>query len=88
MALRHIPWISPDEFLDQEATSETKHMYYAGMVMAMAGGSYEHGRLAGNLLGSLFTALSGRGCGVVGSDVMLQTGSKELLAYPDRKSVV
>jgi Uma2 family endonuclease len=83
MAARNIPWISPDEFLDKEAASETKHMYHAGLVTAMAGGSYEHGRLAGNLIGALFARLRGRGCGVVGSDVLFQTGSKEMFTYPD-----
>ena len=39
MAARHIPRITPDEYLDREALSETKHMYYAGMVTAMAGGA-------------------------------------------------
>lgn len=38
MSVRHTPWISPEEFLDQEAVSETKDMYYAGLVTAMAGG--------------------------------------------------
>jgi Uma2 family endonuclease len=83
MAVRHIPWISSDEFLDQEAASETKHIYYAGAVIAMAGGSYEHGVLAGNLIGMLFAALRGRECRVVGSDVLFQTGSKEMFTYPD-----
>ena len=38
MPVRHIPWISPDEYLDQEETSSTRHMYRAGVVTAMAGG--------------------------------------------------
>ena len=83
MAAPNIPWVSPDEYLDQEEVSPTKHMYHAGLVTAMAGGSYEHGRLAGNLIGELFSALRGRGCGVVGSDVMFQTGSREMFTYPD-----
>lgn len=83
MAARHIPWVSPEEYLDQEALSDTKHSYYAGTVLAMAGGLYTHGRLAGNLLAELYAALRGRGCGVIGSDVLFQTGRKELYTYPD-----
>ena len=83
MAARNIPFISIDEFLDAEEVAETKHMYYAGVVTAMAGGSYEHGRLAMNLGGQLYAALRGLGCAVVGSDVMFQTGSKEMYTYPD-----
>jgi len=37
MAARDIPWISPDEYLDQEMRSETKHAYYSGVITAMAG---------------------------------------------------
>ncbi len=83
MAAPHLPWISPDEFLEQEELSETKHMYYAGTVTAMAGGTFEHGILAMNIGGELRTALRGRGCTVVGSDVMFRSGSKEMYTYPD-----
>jgi len=40
MAVQHIPWISPDKYLDQEMRSETKHAYYSGVIMAMAGGRW------------------------------------------------
>lgn len=83
MAARHIPWVSPEEFLDQEALSDTKHMYYAGTVTAMAGGSLPHAALAGRLITELTNALRGRSCHVVPSDLLFQTGSQEMLTYPD-----
>ncbi len=83
MAARDIPWISPAEFLDQETVSDTRHMYHAGVVTATAGGSLAHGTLAGNLLALLHAALRRRGCRVVGSDVLFQTGSREMFTYPD-----
>jgi len=83
MAAPNIPWISPEEFLAHEEASEIKHLYYAGVVTAMAGGSFEHARLAMNLGGELYAALRGRDCGVLGSDVMFQTGSRDMLVYPD-----
>ena len=75
--------ISPNEFLDQEAAPETKHLYHAGLVTAMAGGSLAHWVLAGNLVAALHTRLRGRGCRVGGSDLMFQTGSGTMLTYPD-----
>ena len=36
MAARHVPWISPDEYLDEEERSKTRHVYHAGVVAAMA----------------------------------------------------
>ena len=83
MAARHIPWITPDEYLDREALSETKHMYYAGLVTAMAGGSVAHATLAMSLGAELRAGLRGRGCRVFGSDVLFQTGSGEMFTYPD-----
>lgn len=66
-----------------EEASELKHMYYAGDVTAMAGGSYEHGRIAMNLGIEIGGALRDRDCAVLGSDVLLQTGSQDMMVYPD-----
>lgn len=83
MAARHFPLLSPDEYLDQEAASETKHMYYKGVVTAMAGGSFAHWRLAGNLIGMLYAGLRGGRCSVGGSELLFRTGSGEMFTYPD-----
>lgn len=83
MPVRDIPWTSPEEFLDQEVVSDTKHTYYQGLITAMAGGTLAHGTLAMNLGGELRTALRGRGCRVVGSDVLFRTGTRDMFTYPD-----
>ena len=83
MAARHIPWVSPDEFLDLEEVAENKHLSHAGVVTAMAGGSPPHAFLAMNLGAELRAALRGRRCRVAGSDLLFQTGSKEMYTYPD-----
>src|SRR5258708_18074804 len=83
MAAHSIPWVSPDEFLDFEEKSDTKHMYHAGAMTAMAGGSPAHAFLAMNLGRVLGVALEGRDCRIAGSDLLFQTGSKEMYAYPD-----
>ena len=83
MAARNIPWISPEDYLDQEEVATTRHMYYAGVVTALAGGSLSHGRLAVNLTVTLHAGLRGSGCEVFGSDVLLRTGSGQMYAYPD-----
>ena len=83
MAAPQIPWISPEEYLCREETSSTRHIYCAGAITAMAGGSLAHGTLAMNLEGELRSGLRGRGCRVVGSDVLFRTGSGEMFTYPD-----
>ena len=68
MAVRHIPWISPAQYLDQEEMSSTRHMYCTGVVTAMAGGSLAHGMLAMNLGGN-----SARHCADVGAGWLAAT---------------
>ena len=78
-----MPLISPDDYLDREELSSTRHMYCGGVVTDMAGGSLAHGLLAMNLGAELRAALRGRGCRVVGSDVLFRTGSGVMYTYPD-----
>jgi hypothetical protein len=59
MAVQHIPWISPDQYLDQEELSPTRQIYSAGVVTAVAGGSLAHGVLAMNLGAELRAVLRG-----------------------------
>lgn len=83
MAAHQVPWISPEQFLEQETIAETRHIYYCGVVTAMAGGSPAHSFLAMNLGGELRSQLRGSGCRVAGSDLLFQTGTAELYTYPD-----
>jgi Uma2 family endonuclease len=43
-------YISPEEYLEIERQSKTRHEYRCGLVYAMAGGSDNHDRIAFNLL--------------------------------------
>ena len=49
----------------------------------MAEGSPGHAFLAMNLGGELRNGLRGKKCRVAGSDLLLQTGRKEMYVYPD-----
>lgn len=81
--------IAPDEFLDQEFASKTKHMYYRGVVMPSddpapeEGSALVHWALAGNLLALLHAGLRGRGCRVAGSGLVFQARSGAMLTNPD-----
>jgi len=83
MAAQHFPLTSVADYLDHEELSPTKHWYYAGLVTAMAEGSPGHAFLAMNLGGELRNGLRGKKCRVAGSDLLLQTGRKEMYVYPD-----
>jgi len=65
-----------------EERSETKHHYYRGLVTDRPEVSPEGALLASNLLCELSNAVQKRGHRVVGSDLMIETGSGDMLTYP------
>jgi Uma2 family endonuclease len=71
------------EYLAAEDTSEVKHEYLRGQVWAMAGGTIEHGRLAGAVVAALTQALRGKPCVVLTSDVRIRVEDTDRSTYPD-----
>jgi Uma2 family endonuclease len=74
-------YTSYEEFLDAERKSDTKHEWLDGVIYAMAGGTLEHSRLAGNIHAALKTALAG--CEVFQSDAMIFVRAAKLSTYAD-----
>jgi len=72
-----------DEYLALEAQSDVKHEYIDGLVVAMAGGTLEHARLAAKVLQLLGRALDGRACRVFGSDARVRVRKTNRSTYPD-----
>jgi len=71
------------DYLAFERTAPTKHEYVAGMVVAMAGGSPEHARLAGRLARLIGVAIEGRPCDVFSSDLRVRILETNRSTYPD-----
>lgn len=76
-------YISIEDYLAAEETSEVKHEYYKGEVFAMAGGSIAHNRIVRNVLASLDNFLRGKGCEVFPSDLKIHNEANTLFTYPD-----
>jgi Uma2 family endonuclease len=72
-----------EEYLAFERQSETKHEYFAGEIVAMAGASYEHNIIVLNAGASLHAQLRGRSCAAVPSDLRLRVSPIGPLTYPD-----
>jgi hypothetical protein len=70
-----------------EREAAVKHEYLRGEVFAMAGGTIEHGRLAGRIIYLLSRALEGRPCRVLPSDVRVRIEATDLDTYPDASVV-
>lgn len=55
-------YLTPEEYLALEEESPIRHEYANGYVYAMAGGTWEHGVIAGNIFGALLMQLKGKPC--------------------------
>jgi Uma2 family endonuclease len=73
---------SLEEYFATEESSAIKHEYFDGEILAMAGASLRHNRIAGNVFAALRSALRSSECEVFGSDLRLRTPGG-LLTYPD-----
>jgi len=72
-----------EDYLRLEEDAGSKHEFLAGQVWAMAGGTPEHARIAGNVLTLLNIQLSGRKCSVFPSDLRIRVKATGLGTYPD-----
>jgi Uma2 family endonuclease len=71
------------EYLAAERTAEVRHEYLRGEVLAMAGGTPEHARIAANVIAALTTSLRGKPCAVFTSDLRIRIENTDRSTYPD-----
>jgi Uma2 family endonuclease len=71
------------EYFAFEEKSEYKNEYRQGEIVAMAGGSANHNRIAGNVFNVLSSAIESKPCEVFISDLRLWAEKKDLYTYPD-----
>lgn len=71
------------EYLAFEGEAETKHEFVDGQIVAIAGGTPEHARLAANVSAALVAALRGRPCSVFSADLRVHVPATGRTTYPD-----
>lgn len=76
-------FVSFEEYLAAEELADYKGEYYAGEIFAMAGGTINHNRIAGNVHFSLKLALKGKFFEVFIGDVKLHIRDVAVSTYPD-----
>jgi Uma2 family endonuclease len=76
------PRYSLQEYFRLAEASPTKLEFDAGQIIDMAGATYDHNRIAANLLGELRNSLKGRPCEATGSDTRV-LAADDRYAYPD-----
>ncbi len=75
-------YLSEAEYLALEATSDIRHEYHGGLIVAMTGGTPAHARISVRVAALLDAQLAPRGCDVFNSDMKVKTGSGRYY-YPD-----
>ena len=71
------------EYLALANDSDVKYEYVAGEIVAMAGGTVEHGRLIGRATALIDRVLEGKPCIVLPSDLRVRIRAAERSTYPD-----
>jgi Uma2 family endonuclease len=77
------PYVTPEDYLQQEEQSLAKHEYINGEVYAMAGASDTHVTVALNLATLLRNHMRGTGCRVYMSDMKAHIQAANIYYYPD-----
>ena len=76
------PTVSRADYLQLDAQSNEKYEFLDGQMYAMAGGTFNHARVSGNIFAALRQALRGKPCQPMNSDMRIHTPSG-LDTYPD-----
>ncbi len=76
-------FVSEAEYLELERESDIKHEYFQGEMLAMAGASFDHAVIVGNIITALNIQLRERPCLVFPSELRLKISPLGFYAYPD-----
>ena len=76
-------YYTPEEYLELENQSESKHEYLNGQIIAMTGGTTNHNKLAGQIYAFLLFNLGNKGYEVYIGDVKLWIEASNRYTYPD-----
>jgi Uma2 family endonuclease len=76
-------YMTADEYLAFEETSSVKHEYFAGRIIALAGGNEAHSIISSNINAQLHSQLRQRPCTVYNSDMKVRAEQPRKYMYPD-----
>ncbi|MEM6528790.1 MAG: Uma2 family endonuclease, partial [Chloroflexota bacterium] len=76
-------YYTEDEYLDIERSSEGKHEYAHGEILAMSGASPNHNQISGNVITALNVAMRDTPCIVYTGDMRVKPNCHRTYRYPD-----
>ena len=79
--------LSPAEYLVRERVAEHRGEYLNGVIVAMAGVTFAHDIISGNLQRHLGNQLADRPCYVFSSDMKVRIQRANIFRYPDVSAV-
>ncbi len=85
MGVQSIKYSTIQQYLEWEYKSETKHEYEQGTILAMTGGSINHGILCGNIYTEIRMGLTPKNsnCNAFGSEIRIHIEKTDSIVYPD-----
>jgi Uma2 family endonuclease len=83
MSSQRTTLLTPEEYLEIERRAERKSEYFRGEMFLMAGASYAHVVIVGNLFHELRLRLKAGPCRVHSNDLRLRVAPNGLYTYPD-----
>jgi Uma2 family endonuclease len=83
MATEPASFVSAEEYLEFDRKSEIRNEYVFGEIVAMAGGTPWHSRIAANTVFALNKTLFGGRCGVFDANLRVCVNKEASYAFPD-----
>ena len=83
MATEPLPFVTAEEYLEFDRKSELRNEYVFGEIVAMAGGTPRHSRIAANSIIAVGKRLVEGGCGVFDANLRVCVDRNASYAYPD-----
>jgi len=83
VAYANISNVTRTEYLEIEGSAESKSEYYDGEIVAMAGCSLEHERIASSIHGGLYAQLKGEACEPLTGNMRVSVPECNCYFYPD-----
>ena len=74
---------TPEDYLEFERESDSRHEFLDGEIYAMAGESLSHSRVCINLGGEVRNKLKGKNCEALSPNMKVRTTAASLFSYPD-----
>lgn len=74
---------TPEDYLNFERKSESRHEFLDGAIFQMAGESLSHSRVRMNLAREVGNKLKGKNCEALSPNMKVRTSTASLFSYPD-----